>query len=112
MLGCTPVIFIVRGSTISGPYYHDVDLSQDLHSNPWNFWILFCVSTGQRCCSRCHTDWRIIEQELSSCWDARPCQSKVGRKVGAVLSLSVGELGPHLTQCRMSRGIPPYQVAS
>jgi len=23
-----------------------------------------------------------------------------------------GELGPHLTQCRLGRGVPPYQVAS
>ena len=23
-----------------------------------------------------------------------------------------GELGPHLTQCRLGRGLPPYQVAS
>jgi len=24
----------------------------------------------------------------------------------------LGELGPHLTQCRLGRGLPPYQVAS
>jgi len=29
-----------------------------------------------------------------------------------VVPLSVGELGPHLTQCRLSQGLPPYQVAS
>jgi len=23
-----------------------------------------------------------------------------------------GELGPHLAQCRLNRGLPPYQVAS
>jgi len=35
------------------------------------------------------------------------------RKVGmAAVPLSVGELGPHLTQCRLGRGVPPYQVAS
>jgi len=27
-------------------------------------------------------------------------------------AFSVGELGPHLTQCRLSRGLPPYQVVS
>ena len=37
----------------------------------------------------------------------------MGRKVGAAVPLSVGgELGPHLTQCRLGRGLPPYQVAS
>jgi len=29
------------------------------------------------------------------CWDWRPCQSKVGRKVGAAMRL----LGPHIIQC-------------
>ena len=36
----------------------------------------------------------------------------MGRKVVAAVSLSVGELGPHLTQCGLGRGLPPYQVAS
>jgi len=36
----------------------------------------------------------------------------MGRKVGAAVPLSVGELGPYLTQCRLSRGLPPYQVVS
>jgi len=35
-----------------------------------------------------------------------------GRKVGSVVPLSVGELGPHLTQYRLGRGLPLYQVAS
>jgi len=30
---------------------------------------------------------------------------------GAV-PLSEGELGPHLTQCGLGQGLPPYQVAS
>jgi len=37
------------------------------------------------------------------------------QKVGAAVFLSVHgtrELGPHLTQCRLSRGLPPYQVIS
>jgi len=36
----------------------------------------------------------------------------MGRKVGADVPLSVGELGPHLTQCGLGRGLAPYQVAS
>jgi len=34
----------------------------------------------------------------------------MGRKVGAAVPLSVGELGPHLIQCHLGRGLPPYQV--
>jgi len=36
----------------------------------------------------------------------------MGRKEGAAVPLSGGELGPHLTQCRLGRGLPTYQVAS
>ena len=36
----------------------------------------------------------------------------MARKVGASVPLSGGELGPHLTQCRLGQGLPPYQVAS
>jgi len=32
--------------------------------------------------------------------------------MGAPVPHSVGELGPHLTQCGMGRGLSPYQVAS
>jgi len=31
---------------------------------------------------------------------------------GADVPLSVGELSPHLTHCRLGRDLPPYQVAS
>jgi len=37
--------------------------------------------------------------------------TNVGTKLGAV-PFSGGELGPHLTQCRVGQGLPPYQVAS
>ena len=36
----------------------------------------------------------------------------MGQKVGDAVPLSVGELGPHLTQYRMGRGLPLYQVTS
>jgi len=39
-------------------------------------------------------------------------QNDMGREVGVGVPLSAGELGPHLTQSRLSRGLPPYQVAS
>jgi len=35
-----------------------------------------------------------------------------GRKVGAAVPLSMGELNPNLIQCGLGRGLPPYQVAS
>jgi len=42
----------------------------------------------------------------------RLATTDMGRKMGAAVPLSAGELGPHLTQCRLGRGRPPYQVAS
>jgi len=36
----------------------------------------------------------------------------IGRKLGGCAPLAEGEVGPHLTQCRLGRGLPPYQVAS
>jgi len=36
----------------------------------------------------------------------------IGRKVGGCCALCTGELGSHLTQCGLSRGLPRYQVAS
>jgi len=30
---------------------------------------------------------------------------------GAVVPLSVGELGPNVTQCGLGQGLPPYQVS-
>jgi len=37
----------------------------------------------------------------------------IGRKVGGLLCIFPwGKLGPHLTQCGLGRGLPPYQLAS
>ena len=36
----------------------------------------------------------------------------MGRKLGAPLPFRGGELGPHLTQSRLGRDLPPNQVAS
>jgi len=36
----------------------------------------------------------------------------IGQKVGGCCSSFWGELGPHLTQCGLGQGLPPYQVAS
>jgi len=34
------------------------------------------------------------------------------RKLRGCAPLGERELGPHLTQCRLGRGLPPYQVVS
>ena len=36
----------------------------------------------------------------------------MGRKLGSCASLGEVELDPHLTQCRLGWGLPPYQVVS
>jgi len=56
--------------------------------------------------------WQTLTRAQQCCWDGRPYQSKVSRKVGAVVPLSVGELSSHVTQCRLGRDLPPWQVAS
>jgi len=41
------------------------------------------------------------------------CHNKSGSKIWGLRPLfGEGELGPHLTLCRLSRSLPPYQVAS
>ena len=52
-----------------------------------------------------------MNKSHSSCWDGRPCQSKVGRKVGAAVPLSVGELGHSLSNT-MYPGPRPTSVPS
>ena len=47
---------------------------------------------------------------LSPC--SRLAATDIGRKLGNCAPLGEWELGPHLTQCRLGRGIPPYQMAS
>ena len=51
---------------------------------------------------------------LSSSWDGRPfTHNRHGPKRGGAVPLSgERELGPHLTQCSLGRGLSLYQVAS
>jgi len=43
----------------------------------------------------------------------RLATTDTGRKVGDCCApFRWGELGPHLTQCSLGRGLPPYQLAS
>ena len=52
-------------------------------------------------------------QVLSSNWDGRPFDhNRHGWKEWGLLYPFWGELGPHLIQCGLGRGLPPYQVAS
>ena len=53
---------------------------------------------------------RFMQQVLSSSWDGRSWAQKCG---GCCASFRGGlGLGPHLTQRRLGRGLPPYQVVS
>jgi len=56
----------------------------------------------------------VISNKSSAVAEMGDClaTTDTGQKVGAAVPLSIGELGPHLTQCCLSRGLPPYQVAS
>jgi len=50
---------------------------------------------------------------FSSSWGERPFgHDRYGPKSGGLCPFWEGELGPHLTQCGLGWGIPPYQVAS
>jgi len=67
---------------------------------------IFKAPSGETTDSDC-----IQKQEPSSCRDGRPFgHNRHGPKSGEAVSLSVGELSPHLTQCGLGRGLPPHQV--
>jgi len=52
----------------------------------------------------------ILKQELCSRWDRRPFgHNRHGTKSGGT---HLGELVPHITQCGVGQGLPPYQAAS
>jgi len=51
--------------------------------------------------------------EMGDCLATKDMGQKVGMAAVTVLCpFSWGELGPHLTQCRLGQGPPLYQVAS
>ena len=67
----------------------------------------------------CQSSTGAQKPSICSSWDGRPFRhNSYGSKRhrpksgGCCASLRGGELGSHLTQCRLSRGLPPYQVAS
>jgi len=39
-------------------------------------------------------------------------RAKWAQTWGAAVPIGTGELSPHLTQCGLGRGLPPYQAAS
>ena len=56
----------------------------------------------------------LFVQVLSISWDVPPFgyNRHEPKRWGAAVPLLGGELGSHLTQCGLGRGLPPYQVAS
>ena len=56
-----------------------------------------------------------VETYLRTKWRlnlySRLATTDMGRKLGVCAPFGEG-LGPHLTQCRLGRGLAPYQVAS
>ena len=57
-----------------------------------------------------------LSSTVATSGDGRPFRQnrqapRFTEKWEAAVPLSVWELGPHLTQCGLSRGLPPYQVA-
>jgi len=49
-------------------------------------------------------------QEVSSSWDGQPFgHNRHGSKIGGAVPILGGD-GPHLTQCRLGRDLPLYQV--
>ena len=58
--------------------------------------------------------YMMYQQQLNSVAEMgdRLATIDMSPKVGAAVSLYVGDLGPHVTQCGLGRGLPSYQVAS
>jgi len=52
-----------------------------------------------------HTKWHLNPS-------SRLATTDMGRKLGVCSFFRGVELGPYLKQCRLGRGLPPYQVAS
>jgi len=73
--------------------------------------VLYYIHFTGNCEKDMKVVFGILVQDLSSCWDGWPCQSKVGRKVESCCAHFRGELGPHLTHCRLGRGLAPCQAA-
>ena len=65
--------------------------------------------------SPCNTNVACAEAYLHTKWHLDPFSRlatiDMGRKLGAVIPFG-GKLSPHVTQSRLGRGLPPYQVAS
>jgi len=61
-----------------------------------------------------HYLWQEVKNKSSAVAEMGDRAIAVGHKVGrgATVPLSVWELDPNLTQCRLGRAVPKYQVAS
>ena len=80
-------------------------LNTDVRAWPWPL-LPFCFTFRCLAIPLCGCP---VKQALSSCRDGRPfANNRHGPKSGgAAVPLSVGQLGPHLTQCGLGRGLPP-----
>jgi len=77
-----------------------------------------CWSSAQQCYLHClhiitTNQYNLVTraQQLLR-WTTVPEQSGSKSRRGQLSPFPWRELGPHLTQCRLGRGLPPYQMAS
>jgi len=79
----------------------------------WGSWVPSPQSRRQ-----CYNTVAWAEAYLRTKWHLDPSSRlatiDIGQKWGIVVPLwrELGDLVPHLTQCGLSRGLPPYQLAS
>jgi len=93
---------IIPGGTLTHYTDHFSDPSSEI--SPVCLCVCVCV-----CVCVCSQDNYTRGQRLLR-WATVTEQS--GPKSGGAVFLSMGELCRHLTQCRMDRGLAPYQVVS
>jgi len=49
---------------------------------------------------------------MGKIWACEDAGESSRPKSGAAVPLCMGEVSPHLTQCRLGRVVPPYQMVS
>jgi len=84
-----------------GPRNHALDWGSDHSIDRSN-----CGGRGTVCHELCNKSSAVAEMGVSA-------EAKWAEKYGVLCPFrGEGELGPHVTQCRLGRGLPPYQVTS
>jgi len=69
------------------------------------------LGASPQCVNDTHAHTKTRAQQLLRWVTVVHVHDRHAPKSEAAVTLSVGELGPHLTQCSLGRGLPPYQVA-